>query len=212
MRNIGGILLAAGQSTRMGRKNKLLMPVDHTSEPMIRIAAKTMLDSQLDQSMIILGHEAGYLTDAISDLPIAQHVNPNYAKGMSQSICHGLDLIGDHVTDVMILLADMPNITAQIINALYQHHISAANPDHSITLPVVKSKTRQPCPANPVIWGKSFLPLLRQITGDKGGRDIIRLHPHAVNPLAMNDDRCFLDADTIDDLAVIFERRQPRRM
>jgi molybdenum cofactor cytidylyltransferase len=112
----------------------------------------------------------------------------------------------------MILLADMPNITAQIINALYQHHISAANPDHSITLPVVKSKTRQLRPANPVIWGKSFLPLLRQITGDKGGRDIIRLHPHAVNPLAINDDRYFLDADTIDDLAIIFERRQPRRM
>jgi CTP:molybdopterin cytidylyltransferase MocA len=56
------------------------------------------------------------------------------------------------------------------------------------------------------------LPLLRQITGDKGGRDIIRLHPHAVNPLAINDDRCFLDADTIDDLAIIFERCQPRRM
>lgn len=220
MRYICGILLAAGQSKRMGKANKLLMPADSSGEPMISRIAKTMLASELDEVMVILGHDANHIAAALSDMPLDLHEYSDYAEGMSGSIRHGLGQMNARATDAMIMLGDMPNITAPLINDLINSHKRLPEADEAITLPLItgplitEPMREEPMreetmiagrTAHPVIWGQRFFPLLEHIRGDKGGRDIIKKHPEAINPLAINDSRCFLDADTPDDLKNIVD-------
>ncbi|MBL6781584.1 MAG: nucleotidyltransferase family protein [Alphaproteobacteria bacterium] len=207
MRYICGILLAAGQSKRMGKANKLLMPADNSNQPMIRRIANTMLASGLDEVMVILGHDANLIAAALSDMPLDLHEYSDYAEGMSGSIRHGLSHINARTTDVMIMLGDMPNITVPLVNDLIRHHKRLTQPDEAITLPIIAEPVIADRTAHPVIWGQRFFPMLEQITGDKGGRDIIKTHPEAINPLAINDSRCFLDVDTPDDLKNIVDNR-----
>ena len=107
------ILLAAGQSKRMGRVNKLLLPAN--GEPLVRRAAKLYINLGLEVS-VVLGHQADLVAAALSGLDVNIILNEDYAAGQQRSVEAGFNAIsGATSKPVLIALSDQPFLTADDI-------------------------------------------------------------------------------------------------
>jgi molybdenum cofactor cytidylyltransferase len=135
---------------------------------------------------------------ALAGLDIAIVENPDYAEGLSTSLRRGLDALPDLVDGVVVVLGDMPRVSAAEIDRL----IAAFNPleGRAICVPTVHGQR-----GNPVLWGRAFFPEMRQVTGDKGARQLIDSFAEAVCEVPMNGDAVLVD---IDEPQALTELRQ----
>ena len=195
-RHIEGVLLAAGKSTRSGGINKLLTPL--IGKPMIRHVIEAMAKSQFHSLTIILGHEAENIANLCDGTAFRQIHNTNYDQGMGASIACALKARQDHVTDMMIVLGDMPLITATILDQLLASHLKTNLPDKTITIPIAGGRQ-----GNPVIWGSDFFSALSDLHSDQGGKTLMKDNAEAINVLAIEHPAVLTDADTPSALAEI---------
>lgn len=193
---IAGIILAAGELSRMGSANKLLQEIDGV--PMIRKVTEEMLATSLSSVSLILGHDAEIVANTVKDLPVKFIFNPEYRQGQSQSIRYAVESLNKDITDVLISLGDMPLVNAKLINQLIDNHFELPNSNSYITLPEYKSKR-----GNPVIWGKAFFEELKALSGDEGGRALFEAHPTAINPYLVCEDSILKDVDTEEMLNIL---------
>jgi len=85
---IGALLLAAGQSRRMGGPNKLLAAIDGT--PMVAHVARRLLASRARPIVAVLGNQADTVDIALGKLPVKRVRNPEFAAGLSTSLKRGI--------------------------------------------------------------------------------------------------------------------------
>jgi molybdenum cofactor cytidylyltransferase len=187
---IAAILLAAGQSSRMG-SNKMLVEVD--GEPMVRRSAEAVLAARVSPVIVVSGHEAGKLKEALAGLDVSIVHNPDYAKGLSTSLKTGLAAVPEDADGVVIALGDMPLVAARHINKL----VSAFNPvEHrSICVPVAGGQR-----GNPVLWGRQHFQAMQSLSGDKGARVLMDDLADEVAEVAVNSDAVLADFDTPEAL------------
>ncbi len=201
---IGGVILAAGQSRRMGAQNKLLAEIDGV--PIIRRTAQAMLDGGLNDLVIVTGHEHRLVAAALDDLHVTCIYNDYYQSGQASSVVCGVrhHQKGSHAA-VLIALGDMPLVRPELIAALLRDHSSLPDATDRITLPVFDGRR-----GNPVIWGRGFFDELVALTGDAGGRIIFAENKNAVNSLGWPDDSIHLDIDTPEALAPL-KKASPKK-
>ena len=201
---IGGVILAAGQSRRMGAQNKLLAEIDGV--PIIRRTAQAMLDGGLNDLVIVTGHEHRLVAAALDDLPVTCIYNDEYQSGQASSVACGVrhHQNGSHAA-VLIALGDMPLVRPELIAALLRDHSSLPDATDRITLPVFDGRR-----GNPVIWGRGFFDELVALTGDAGGRIIFAENKNAVHSLGWPDDSIHLDIDTPEALAPL-KKASPKK-
>jgi molybdenum cofactor cytidylyltransferase len=116
---VAGVVLAAGSSTRMGR-NKLLF--DLGGEPVVRRAVRTAQRAGLDPIVVVLGHEAEAVRAALASLPCRFVVNPRHAEGMNSSVSAGFAALPPDVAAGVVVLSDMPLVSAEMIAALVERY------------------------------------------------------------------------------------------
>jgi molybdenum cofactor cytidylyltransferase len=117
---VGAVVLAAGGSSRMG-VNKVLL--EFQGEPLVRRAARAALAAGLSPVVVVLGHQAALAAAALEGLPCRLAVNPDPTRGQGSSLALGLaDLSdsGESVAAAVVLLADMPLVTASLISSLVE--------------------------------------------------------------------------------------------
>jgi molybdenum cofactor cytidylyltransferase len=194
---IGALILAAGQSRRMGEVNKLMIDID--GKPMVRHVAETVLASRATPAVAVLGHERDRVRGAFSGLKIRCVYNPDYADGISTSLRRGLAALPDDLDGVIVCLGDMPLLGAAEIGRL----IDAFNPveGRAIVVPTRRGKR-----GNPVLWSKRFFPEMQEIAGDVGARHLIGAYPEAVVEVEMTGEGTLLDIDTPEALAAFLDR------
>ena len=112
---VAGILLAAGTSSRMGA-NKLLLELD--GETILRGAARRALAGGLAPLLVVLGHQAERTRAELHGLACEAVVNPDFEEGITASLRCGLAALPEGVEAAMVLLADMPRVTAAMIAAM----------------------------------------------------------------------------------------------
>ena len=187
---VGGLILAAGQSQRMGVQNKLLLEIDGV--PIIRQTAQALLDGGLNDLVIVTGHEHTQVADVLTDIPVTFIHNDDYQSGQASSVACGVrhHQAGSH-SAVLIALGDMPLIKPDLIKALLRDHLGLTDAPDRITLPVYDGRR-----GNPVIWGRMFFDGLMSLTGDSGGHTIFAESKNAINSLNWSDNSIHFDVDT----------------
>lgn len=187
---IAALILAAGQSRRMGEINKLLAEID--GKPMVATVVETVRTSKIGSITVVTGHEGERVKAALpGDLAFVQ--NPDYADGLSTSLKTGIAALPDDIDGVLVCLGDMPGIDAGMIDRL----IAAFDPleGREICVPTHKGKR-----GNPVLWGKRFLPEMAGLAGDVGAKHLIGEHADLVVEVEMEEDGVLIDIDTPDAL------------
>ena len=163
--DVAGVVLAAGASARFGR-NKLLLTLD--GESLVRRAAKAALDAGLSPVVVVLGHEAEAIRAEVSDLPVRAVRNPDYARGVNTSLAAGVAAIGPEADAAIVLLADMPQVTAAMVARLVQEFRKAGAP--------IVASDYEGVHAPPTLYARAILPELGGTEGEGGGRRVVRRH------------------------------------
>ena len=126
MGGTGIIVLAAGNSSRMGAPKQLL---PYRGQPLVRHAAEIALASGCSPVVIVLGARAGDIAPALAGLPVEVVVNARWEEGIGASIQAGLDtLLGRDLAGVVLALADQPLVTAATLERLVEGHRTSAKP------------------------------------------------------------------------------------
>lgn len=190
--SVAGIVLAAGESTRMGRPKQLL-PAG--GGKLLERILDEALRSDLDEVILVLGHlfeDIRTVLGQVLEHPKLKVIeNRQYKQGISSSIIAGLSEVEESHDHVMILLADMPHIDANLIDLLVRRYI-----DSRLPLGAIKLKTKR---THPVIFSRKLFHELHNLKGDVGARGLFKKYADQVclvEPEGFYDDR---DIDTLED-------------
>jgi molybdenum cofactor cytidylyltransferase len=156
---IAGVLLAAGTSSRMGQ-NKLFLTL--AGESVLRRAVRTAAAAGLDPILVVLGHAE---LEGLDCLPV---LNPEYASGINTSLRSGIGAVPDDVAAAVVLLADMPFVTGEMIRTLVERYRSSH--------PALVVSTYQGVDAPPMLYDRSLFAELRALSGDGCGKKVVKRH------------------------------------
>ncbi len=189
---IGGILLAAGGSSRLGQPKQL---VEFQGKTLIRRSAETLMDSDCNPIVVVLGAEIERSTIELDGLDVNIYINEKWQTGMSSSIISGLRSlieIEPNLDAVVIALCDQPNVNSVDIDKL----ISAFN----VSRPPIVAARYGETTGVPALFASRLFDDLFQLEGDKGARKLIQRHDHYVT---IHIEGAIFDIDTSHDLSLV---------
>lgn len=188
--SVHGVVLAAGTSSRYGSANKLL--AERNGTPIVQQATRTMVESQTGSVTIVVGYEADRVWNCVSNLSVSRWENNRYERGQSTSVHEGIAAARAQDADAVVLsLGDMPDIDVESVDAL----IEAYERDAGDALALAHNCTR----GNPVLFDASHFEALQNVSGDIGGRDVLRSAQDGLL-VEVSDPGVTRDIDTPEDL------------
>ncbi len=190
--SVAAVVLAAGQSSRMAPRHKLLVE-DSAGRPMVARVVDAVLASRARPVLVVTGHRASEIRTALAGRPVVFVDAPDHAAGLSASLRAGLAAVPDAAPAALVVLGDMPLVSAASIDRL----VAAYDPDagRTIVAPVHGGEL-----GNPVLWDRRHFPAMMALTGDRGARSLLRQHAEAVAEVPL-DDTVLRDFDTVESLA-----------
>jgi molybdenum cofactor cytidylyltransferase len=189
---IAAVVLAAGSSSRMAPRNKLLEPVE--GGPIVAHVAGVALDSGADPVIVVTGFDAKRIDQALVDLKVSLVHNPDYAAGLSTSVRVGVKALPAIVDGALICLGDMPKVDSAVLRALMSAFAGAA----TICVPLHQGRR-----GNPVLWGNRFFSEIMGLSGDRGAKSLMTRHADHVIEVEVGTASIFEDIDSPADLARI---------
>jgi molybdenum cofactor cytidylyltransferase len=189
---VAGVVLAAGSSTRFGG-NKLLAQVG--GEPLVRRAARMALAAGLSPVLVVTGHEAALAEMALTGLACRAVRNPDHARGQGTSLRAGLDALPPAVAGAVVLLADMPLVTIEMVAALVARWREG---DAALVASRYGGADEDATPAPPTLYDRSLFAELTE-PGDRPGRAVVQRHRASAAWLRWPAEAA-LDLDAPEDL------------
>lgn len=196
---VSAVVLAAGMSTRMGQ-NKLLL--NFREKPLIVHAVGTLLASDIDEVIVVLGHETEKVRDQLEgSIGLANKVagkqvrlvqNPDYQNGLSTSVRTGVEAASRQANAIMIYLADQPLLEPEDVNRIVAAFAAAKEVNKSIVVPFFRGER-----GNPVILDASLRDSILGIAGDVGCKGVIKRYPEKVYAIEMENDHVVRDVDDV---------------
>jgi molybdenum cofactor cytidylyltransferase len=197
---VGAVVLAAGQSARMGKTKQLL-----------RVGGRTVLERTLtsvrgaavDEVVLVLGAFAEVIrrelpAGLLDDLEIT--VNHEYAQGMASSLRKGLSAMNPQMDAALIVLGDQPFVRAKTIDRIIERYRQCRA---EIVIPFYEGRR-----GNPVLLDRSVFPEAMALEGDVGCRAIFGSHADGIVEVDVEDAGILLDIDNKDD----YERLRDREV
>ena len=190
---ISAVILAAGESRRMGKQNKLLLPIG--GEALLVKLVASVCASDVGQVLVVIGHEAEKIRRELNEFPLNFVYNPNFSEGMTTSIKYGVKVVSHECDGLLICLGDMPFINTSEINKLI--HAYAKNRIKGEGLIVVPVFKRQR--GNPVLFSIEFKNDILEHKIESGFKEVIMKNSDSVMEIEMDDEKMLLDVDTMED-------------
>ena len=162
---VAAVVLAAGASTRMGR-NKLLLELG--GETLVRRAVRAALEGGVDDVVVVLGHEEPLVRAELAGLPCIPLVNPDHAEGAGTSVRTGVRHVAGAVDAVVVVLADMPFVTGEMIATLVRRYRD--------TRPPLVASHYGDVQAPPTLYDRALFEELLQIPGERCAKQVVRRH------------------------------------
>ena len=186
---VGGLLLAAGGSRRLGEPKQLL---EFEGKTLLRRAAEALCESDCEPVIVVLGAEIERSKNEIDDLTISLVVNDEWERGMSSSIRGGLEkllLLEPEIDAVMITLCDQPFVTEEKIGLFIKEF-------ERNRAPTIAAQYNDLLGV-PALFSREIFDALLNLKGDKGARDLIRQTDSAIS---IDLPEAAFDIDTTNDL------------
>ena len=184
---VAALILAAGRSTRMRGRDKLLCEIDNV--PLLRQTSLAALESKCHHVTIVISPEQKERIDVIRDLPMAICMTGNSSAGMSASLASGIVSLPQSLAGFVILLGDMPEIGAYEINAVIDNFR-----DGNISAGAADGKR-----GHPVCFPSNMKGEFLKLAGDQGARDIISKYTDRLSLVDLHDNHARLDLNTPED-------------
>ncbi|MDC0656846.1 nucleotidyltransferase family protein [Leisingera sp. SS27] len=193
MTAIAILLLAAGASARMQGRDKLMEEVD--GQPLLTLMCRRAGLTGLQVFVTLPGpsHPRAAATGDAIQVPV-----PDAAEGMAASIRRGIAALPAGTESVMILPADMPEITAQDMLRLAAHFGGHDSP-------ILRATAQDGTPGHPVLFPQRCFKALKSLGGDQGARSILKAE--TVRPVPLPGRHAVTDLDTPHDWAAWRQNR-----
>jgi molybdenum cofactor cytidylyltransferase len=190
--SIGAVLLAAGESRRMGGINKLLLEINGV--PLVKRTLFALSGSGVDELVVVLGHDADRIEPLLADFPVTLVRNPDHASGQMSSVHAGLAALRGDFDAILVALADQPLLNGQDVTAL----IGAFKKRErgSVVVP-----TYQGARGNPIILAGAVRDEILASGANLGCRRFIETHPELAASFEVGNDHYTFDLDTREDIA-----------
>lgn len=195
LKKLSVVLLAAGESRRMGETNKLTLPVDGV--PLLRRMAMMLSNygraerCGFAEVVVVTGHEQREAVEQLSGLPTLLAHNPNYTDGQMSSVVCGLQALSQPVDGVMICLSDLPLLDLEDLRTIHQGFSASDKP---ILVPTFNSQR-----GNPIVLAAEQVDEIIATGRNLGCRNLIEREPQRVATLEMPNDHVVIDMDTPDN-------------
>ena len=181
------ILLAAGESSRMGQL-KALLP--WRGQPLLLHQVSALREGGADRVVVVLGHRAEDLSPLLGGLDGVDWVfNPDYLQGKTTSIKAGLSVLDREAVDEILLLnVDQPRSASDIAHILQTHRAG----DYSVTIPTCGGKG-----GHPICLSADLLDELLAIDEESQGvKAVVQRRPESVNRFPLENPEILLDLNT----------------
>jgi molybdenum cofactor cytidylyltransferase len=188
---VAAVVLAAGRSTRMAPVNKLTAAYHGTA--LVRHAAEAACASRAAEVVVVVGHEADGVRDALAGLDVRFVDNPAYATGLASSVKAGIAAVGPDASGAVILLGDMPGVTSAVVDALIGAFEGAGG--KKICQPRYDGQ-----PGNPVLWPRALFAEFADLSGDVGAKPLLARHKADILGVDVGTDAIHMDIDAPADL------------
>jgi molybdenum cofactor cytidylyltransferase len=186
---ISGILLAAGESRRMGSPKALLR---YQGKTFVERICSAFLSAGVDELIVVLGARAHELRRAIPAHPrLRTVVNPRYFQGQLSSLMTGIGALSPESEAVVVNLVDHPLIAAATIKALVASFRADPLP---ILIAAYNGKRGHPVLFSRQVYGEILAAPL-----DQGAKVVVRKDPSRVRELSLDDPGILADIDTPED-------------
>lgn len=185
---VAGVILAAGEGSRMGRVKQLL---PFRGKTILESVVDSALASSLHQVIVVLGHQADLLTPLLEKRPVNIVVNPSYRKGQSSSLQAGLQALSEEAEAVLFLLGDQPLVSPELIDRILNAFALSPGP---IVMPVCAGRR-----GNPVLFSRETFSRLMSLSEDRGARPLFDEYADRLIRLPVDDPAIHFDVDTEDD-------------
>lgn len=186
---ISAIVLAAGQSTRMG-EYKMLLPWGQTS--VLGHVVATILEAGVNDVYAVTGGNQIELKEALKEYKINYLYNQDFENGeMLTSVQVGLSGLGDECDAALIVLGDQPQIESRVVREIVERNVST---HHKIIVPSYKMHRGHPWLIEKLFW-KDILNLLPP----QSLRNFLNMHYEVIDYLNVETPSVLQDLDTKND-------------
>lgn len=168
---VAGVVLAAGSSSRMGQ-NKLLL--DLGGETVVRRAVRSATEAGLDPVVVVLGHDAARVQAELCGLSCRSVVNPHHAEGVRTSLQLGIREVAADAPALVVVLSDMPFVTAAMIRTLAERHRETGAP--LVISRYGDARGAAPVDAPPILYDRSLFSELLAMTGERCAKRVVGRH------------------------------------
>lgn len=185
---IWALILAAGESKRMG-KPKLLLPFGEKT--IIETVIGNVVKSGVDKVLVVLGSDRKKIEKKIRDYPVKIIVNPHYVRGMLSSVQEGFHALPQEARAVLVVLGDQPAVSSDIINEIIE---AFQRTGKGIVVPVYKGNR-----GHPVLIDMKYRDEVEKLSPEVGLRGIVYNHPEDVLEVQVETPGILQDIDNAGD-------------
>jgi len=185
---VWAIILAAGESKRMG-KPKLLLPFGEKT--IIETIVETVVSSKVEKTLVILGSDRKKIEERIKNYPARVVYNRDFRSGMLSSVQCGFKALPEEARAVLVVLGDQPKISANIINKLIDAYKSKGK---GIVLPVYKNER-----GHPVLIDVKYRKEVENLNPEVGLRGTVYNHPEDILEVDVKTPSILKDIDDESD-------------
>ncbi len=185
---INALVLAAGESQRMGKP-----------KPLLRFGNATFLEqivsvlrlSDADRIAVVLGAQAESIQASVDLSGVEVVVNRDYQKGQLSSLLAGLQSVPPRTEAILLCLVDNPFLTTDVVNRVIQAFRTGQN---SIVIPTWRNRR-----GHPALFARAVFEELRNAPADEGARAVVNADPRRILEVDVRDPAILIGIDTPDD-------------
>lgn len=184
---IAAVVLAAGESRRMGTQ-KLLLPLG--GMPVIVRVVEQVVQSSVDETIVVTGHDSDAVSERLAGLDVRCVHNPDYREGMLTSVRCGVRAAGDDTRAFVVVLGDQPRIRAGYVDKV----VEAFDTEEGICVASYEGRR-----GHPMLFSAKYRVEVLTMYDAKGLRGLLEAHAGAVKLVPTENDDVLSDMDFPED-------------